>query len=432
MSHSRRTFLQGLGAAAALAPGAAPGAVRFLSPSAASLAAAAGRHKQITLLPDGGFEGGAWGWQFTRGATIVPAGDGDEPHSGRHCLRVHATRGDYARFLVLTPRWGARYTLAGWWRCTAVVGAGDGDEPAGMYYSASQYEFQGRPVDEARFGHLQGTQGWQRFSHTFTCLPTTTWFEVVVGLYRAGGTAWFDDLTFIEGENAAELADTVAPEEAARWAHEAALQRSPRRKPRAAVLRDHFPVHGAASDPERLAALLGESHDCEYLDAHALADPQRLNRKFFDLVVLPYGESFPAAAQDSLQAFLADGGDFVSTGGYAFQSPLVEESGAWRTADGVARTVPGRSLLPDAAFAAGWKRPPEGTVEPAAGRGGVPAARLTLPAPGWGQSAAWSYDVPAQGDGEQFWFEADLRCAVVDASQEGYAFIGVEQLDAAA
>jgi len=431
MSHSRRTFLQGLGAAAALGPAAAHGAARFLSPSAASLAAAARRNRQITLLPDGGFEEGAWGWQFTTGAAIVPAGAADTPHSGRHCLRVHAASGDYARFLVLTPRWGAKYTLSGWWRCAEVVGAGDVGEPAGMYYSASQYEFQGRPVDEARWGHVQGTQGWQRFSHTFTCLPTTTWFEVVVGVYRASGTAWFDDLTFVESETGAELADTVAPEEAARWAHESGLQRASRQKPRAAVLRDRLPVFGAASAPERLAELLAASHDCEYLDAHALADPQRLNRQFFDMVVLPYGESFPAAAQASLEAFLADGGDFISTGGYAFQSPLLEENGAWRKADEVARTVPGRDLLAGVGFDAGWQRPAQGASDPAGGRGGVPAARVTLPAQGWGESAAWSHDVAAAGEGRQFWFEADLRCADVDASQEGYAFIGVEQLDAA-
>lgn len=436
---SRRDFLQKTGGFAAWAA-AAP--YLHALPSVQSMHAAQRRGKRVSVLTDGGFEGDTWGWQYTEGARIVSGG----ARSGRRCLEVTSRDGDYARFLVLTPRAGAKYTLSGWVRTEGV----QPQEPsAGAYFTAAQFEFQGRPtqftvdgsqMQETRYGSLTGTNGWRRFSQTFTCLPTTTWFEVAVGIYRAEGKAWFDDLTFVEGDAAADLDDTVTPEQAAQWAHEDLLAGIGSGKPRAAILRDELPVRGKASDPEELARLLDGDYETEFLSAVDLANAERFNRRSFDLLVLPYGESFPADAQPALESFLGSGGNFLSTGGYAFNSPLVQSNGKWEFADQVVMRSEGKQLVREGDFSglletvksAGWRvSNAQFCAIDHAGDGKFPAAaRVRVPADNWSRDASWTFDVPAEGDGRQFFFSAWVRCESIDASQGGYGFIGVEELDA--
>ena len=152
-----------------------------------------------------------------------------------------------ARFLILEPEVGKTYTLSGWMRTNNIVA----EEPgAGAYFAASQFEFQGRPtqfsvdgkqIPEERYGNFTGTTDWQHFSHSFLCLPTTDWFEVVVGVYRASGSAWFSDLTFVEGTTPADFCDVVEYWQAAQWAHADSLKTQARSRPAAAILRDNLP-----------------------------------------------------------------------------------------------------------------------------------------------------------------------------------------------
>lgn len=100
-----------------------------------------------------------------------------------------------------------------------------------------------------------------------------------------------------------------------------------------AIFREaRLPVIGAASDPEEIARLLGEAgvETC-FLSADELANPARLNVGKVDLLILPYGASFPEAARASFVEFLHDGGDFVSLGGYAFDNLLTREGREWRS-----------------------------------------------------------------------------------------------------
>lgn len=318
-SLSRRMFLQ-----------AAASSVSYALLPEASRKAASARGKQITLLHDGGFEGDAWGWEFSDGASL----DRTVSHTGGGSLRVRSAKGDYARFLVFNPREGARHTLSGWMKTEAVQPLAAG---GGAFFAAPQFEFQGRPAQYTEDGHIEeqhlgntvGDSGWKRFSQTFECRAGTTWFEVTVGLYRAAGTAWFDDLTFVEDDRPAELPEVVEPDLAAQWAHAAVLEQTGARKPKAAILRDALPVRGAASDPAQIAALLRESYQTEYVNADDLARPERFSRRNFELLVLPYGETFPAPAVQSLRQFLKQGGSLLTTGGYAFQSPAVKDGDAW-------------------------------------------------------------------------------------------------------
>ena len=414
---SRRRFLQ---AGAVFGLNAASGAVL---PSA--LQGIASRHaKKISLLEDGGFTGSAWGWQFTGGA-VLAKGAG---RSGLGAVHVQSEWGDYARFLVLGPVVGSMYTLSGWVRGDGIVASEDG---AGAYFAASQFEFQGRPTEftvdgkqatEIRYGNYVGTTGgWRRFTQSVKCLPTTAWFEVVVGIYRASGQAWFSGLTFVEGSEEAELDGTMTPREAAALAHRESVRRVGRMRPRAAILAEAgLPVKGAATDPERLAMLLGKTHDVAMVSAAQMADPAQLNRDHFDLLVLGYGETFPLPAKEAMLAFLADGGDLFTTGGYAFQAPVVEQAGQWRfVSETLKQEVGARNLLP--AFSdANWKMTSNSTCSVAEG-----VARVALPQLVRLQEARWWFDLPAAGDAKQFVFSANWRVTGVQAAPDGVASIGV-------
>ena len=201
---SRRHFLRSAGVTGA-ALGLSAKAHAFLPDALKRVADS--RTKKITLLQDGSFVGSAWGWQFTDGASIARS----QGRGKTGAIQVQTTSGDYVRFLVLGPVVGKTYTLTGWVRTEDVIASETG---SGAYFAASQFEFQGRPTEftvdgkqatEIRYGNYTGTDGWKRFSQSVQCLGTTAWFEVVVGIYRAQGKAWFAGLTFVEGDRGAEL-----------------------------------------------------------------------------------------------------------------------------------------------------------------------------------------------------------------------------------
>ena len=430
---TRRAFLKGLGATGIALSS------RFVFPTGLSdsvNASATRAGKSITLLNDGGFEGSAWGWQFTAGAGTVKT----VRHRGRPVVQIKTDSGDYARFLVLAPEAGKAYTLSGWGWTEGIV---QEEENAGAYFAASQFEFQGRPTEytvdgkqlpEQRFGNLTGTADWKRFSQTFTCLSSTTWFEVVVGIYRATGTAWFSDLTFVEGGQSADFEDVVDVWQALQWAHQDTLKKGVRNRPAATILNDAIPVRGTASDPKRLARILAEFYDVEFVNADQMADPARLNRGRFDLLVLPYGESFPLLARKAVEDFLAEGGDLLTTGGYAFQSPVIRKEGQWEFYGQALAGETGPNLLPDfAADDSGWTATPPSYASRTSvvlpGLGSKGAIGIQVPAGLRGIEAAWSCDLPAQGDGKQFYFHGWIRASDVSPAPDGYAYIDLQQLD---
>jgi hypothetical protein len=428
---SRRAFMQGAGALG-LAWGSRFAWAGGLRPAVHAAAARAG--KRVSLLSDGGFEHGGWEWQFTTGARIVDS----IRHHEYPVLQVETVSGDYARFLVLAPEAGKIYTLAGWVKTELVVA---GEPGSGAYFAASQFEFQGRPTDytvdgkqlpERRYGNLTGSSDWRRFSQSFTCLSSSTWFEVIVGVFRASGKAWFSGLTFVEGSEPAELEDTVDSWQALAWDHQDTLAASTRVRSAAAILRDDLPVRGAASDPAQLARILSEFYDVELLSADQIADPQHLNRARFDLLVLPYGETFPLAARDAVLAFLAAGGDLLSTGGYAFQSPVIRQDGRWIFYDEALAHEEGPNLLPGFADAV-WKATPSANARTASvtlpGGHSETAAEVSIPDSQRAQSAEWSIDLPAEGYGKQFQFRGWFSASAVTPAPNGCAQLTLMQLD---
>ncbi len=430
---SRRAFLQAMGATGVTLFGRRAWSATLPQSVRQSLAR---KGKAITLLEDGGFNGSAWGWQFTDGAKVAAVAR----NAAHRSVQVQTQSGDYARFLVLGPEIGKTYTLSGWVKTEGVV---QQEEAAGAYLTASQFEFQGRPTEytvdgkqlpEKRFGNYTGTSDWQRFSQSFTCLPGTTWFEVVVGIYRASGSAWFTELTFVEGPAAVEFEDAVDYWQALEWAHQDALQCGTRAKPAAAILRDALPVRGVAADPAQLAKVLGDTYNVAFLTAEQLSDPKRLNRAAFDLLVLPYGESFPLLAREAVENFLSDGGDLLSTSGYAFQAPVVLKGGKWEFYDEAVRTERGENLLPSfSAVGTAWTA--LGPKYASAERATVPeagqrtAGKVSVPGGLWNQHAAWYCELPGSAESDQYFIEGWIRTEDVRPAPDGYAYAGIEQLD---
>ena len=85
---------------------------------------------------------------------------------------------------------------------------------------------------------------------------------------------------------------------------------------RIAIYKDDIPACGAASSPDYLARLLEvPGFSTALLNSEQLADARSLSRGQFDVLVLPYGASFPVKAADNFRKFLRDGGKFFSSGG---------------------------------------------------------------------------------------------------------------------
>ena len=115
-----------------------------------------------------------------------------------------------------------------------------------------------------------------------------------------------------------------------------------------AILRDSFPVKASFADPDKLAGVLRQAQNAqdgvEFVTADQLADPKAFNAEKYWLVVLPYGEYFPIEARDNFLAYLRAGGDFLSTGGYAFDGLALRWKGQWLTKEDALALIPTRDL----------------------------------------------------------------------------------------
>lgn len=97
---------------------------------------------------------------------------------------------------------------------------------------------------------------------------------------------------------------------------------------------------GCASDPAVFERELAPLGPVRRIPAERLSDTNVFSRATTDLLVIPCGSAFPAAAADALKAYLKAGGSFLSTGGYAFDDPVVRIDGEWKTAADVRAALP--------------------------------------------------------------------------------------------
>src|ERR1039458_7793873 len=78
---------------------------------------------------------------------------------------------------------------------------------------------------------------------------------------------------------------------------------------RVAVYKDDIPACAAAASPDYLARLLdAPAFRTAFLNSEQLAEVRSLNREQFDVLVLPYGTSFPVKAADNFCKLAAECG----------------------------------------------------------------------------------------------------------------------------
>ena len=86
-----------------------------------------------------------------------------------------------------------------------------------------------------------------------------------------------------------------------------------------------LPREGAPADPKRLKALLTEgAFQVDVLSANELA-VRKLDA--YDLLILPTGPVFPTTCRHRVLAYLKGGGSLLTTGGYAFDNPVLPVGG---------------------------------------------------------------------------------------------------------
>lgn len=384
---------------------------------------------QATLLEDGGFQGGVQGWQLGQNCKVVAVKGGP----GTKALYVHNKGTSTARAIILSPEPGKTYTVHGFMRTDGVRPLETGGR---AIMSLNQFEFAGRSVGEQTFAKLTGTHGWAPFSYTFKCEPLVVWFELSLGLFGAEGEAWFTNVTLVEGPKAAELSAVLPHQEEPGFP-------TPQRRSLAhvAIFRDQIPPQGTPSDPKFLGTTLKEAgYLVEFLTTNQLSDPKHFTRERYDILVLPYGESFPASAQKSLQAFLSRGGSFFATGGYAFNNPLLKGETGWITEEEALAADPGTELVREGDFesaldvckAAGWRlhNPEACSLDLNEAHQGRQSAKIDLRDDDWWKNASWEYEISGAHDRERFFFSCWAKTEDVSDRYDGYAFINLEQLDA--
>ena len=278
-------------------------------------------------------------WEFPN---VPPGGDLVRDltvaHSGKASLRLYVPEAAALNWYQASQdctvhRAGEKFTL------TVYIRAKEIHDGAGAYCSIGFYDASDKRLSYSDAPQkVSGTGDWVRQQTTGAVPEGTTTLRVILTLY-GHGTAWFDDVQLEVGETPTAYEPSPADMDVeARQVAERASARAYRsahkmiRHPGldVAVLKDSIPATGAGSSPDVMAeALRRGGFVPQFVSGDEIANEALLSTDNFDLLVLPYGASFPAKATTALQGYLSSGGSFLSTGGYAFDAPLVNVKGKW-------------------------------------------------------------------------------------------------------
>ena len=97
-----------------------------------------------------------------------------------------------------------------------------------------------------------------------------------------------------------------------------------------AIWNDEIPGAAVATDASHLASRLRQAgYGVSLITTDELADRAILSAAHFDLLILPYGEVYPATGADALRQFLQRGTHLITLGGPCFRRPLWPADGGW-------------------------------------------------------------------------------------------------------
>jgi len=286
------------------------------------------------LLDNPGFELSRESWHSAFGTAVTT--DREVVHSGTFAMRLQVdgqTCGLDSDPLILGPDIdpSSTYRVSAWVRSGGVQRG----EFGGRLYC---YAVDGKVLAMHSFGVLPAgakAGDWQQSSLTVgpdgECRIPDGTSRVVVrfSIWAEDGncaaTVWVDDVAF------QRLVPPVGVRP--RW-----LARGDQGS--VVILRDDLPAAGTGSDPERIARLLTDRGFATTLaTSEQFTEPGALDPEWVDLVILPYGGSFPAVARDAFMQYVRTGGSFLSLGGLPFERPMYRVDGEWVPA-GVATPSP--------------------------------------------------------------------------------------------
>ena len=296
------------------------------------------------LVRNPGFESGAGGWSAAWGSkgTEVVA-DAKRAHSGARLLVVTAEDAnvgiDSAPIYAMDDFDPAETQVVSCYMSNLGVARGE----LGLRLYA--YDADGKYVSMRSFGSLNAKSpkaGWQKVEAKVgpgTALPFPKELDHVVVRFSfwakdgtCQGTVLIDDVFF--GSREEELP---------------AMTRQVTRTAKGAVAiwKDRAPAAGAASDPDHLAALLkAAGFGVNLVTTKELSGRAVLNSRNFDLLVLPYGGSYPAAGASAVRSFLRGGGNLIALGGRCFNDPLYPTPKGWVNATSLkANAKPPRPMV---------------------------------------------------------------------------------------
>ncbi len=375
-----------------------------------------------SLVLNGGFEAAASGWSLpARTAQVLPVAERGM------CLAVDGNAGVTQDVFIGAQ--GGTLTAA------VDVQAEDIRAAGGRGYAyAAVYQIDARGEIAAFRDFVQVTDraAWGRHAFTFEVAPGVETLSLRCGIFNAAGKACFDNWTLVAGPTPRGFDEVQSP----------ALDSGASAGLVGIFREEGFPAKGMASAPPVLhAALSAAGLGVRYLSAAELANPEVLRPDAIDLVVLPYGESFPAAARTSFTSYLHRGGDFIAMGGYAFNHLLVLQEGRWLPESEVlaARLAeamqPARSLLRDGGFeggavpaGGGWSGATAAcTVVAETPHEGARCGRVIVPAEAGHGQPGWEQRVPAI-PGHRYRIRAAVRTRDISAS--GFSYLALYQYDA--
>ena len=313
----------------------------------------------------------------------------------------------------------ATYTLSAWIRTERVR---DG---VGAYVSLNFFDSHGKRLAFSdSSAKAQGTRDWQRITSTAT-VPDGASRMTAILCVHGHGTAWFDDVQLETGIVATayqpapadalrRLCEETDARNAAAWL--TALPSRPIGHGRIAVLAMDAPASSSAcrSDPATLAAAFAAAgHAAFTVTPEQLTNSRFLDPELIDLLVLPCGDAFPAAAHKALVNYLSQGGAFLSTGGYAFDRPLVRTKDAWLNPDDLPiPDAPLTALAPQGIGA--WRpssdRPGSPILKAVQGPQGLSAVELATPGlTGWDTAglSGFAKQMPSDWSVTRFWAKGD-------------------------
>lgn len=304
------------------------------------------------------------GWQLPPQATLDYTIFKTNPPS----LRIEGSFGaTYALFVGE----GERLTLSGWIKTQDVKPISD---KGYAFLAVYHYDLYGKMLSFKDIANPTDTQDWTFYSYTFTTPPGTFYITIYCGLFQAAGTAWFDDLALTKGDE--PLMSTTD---------------RPLTPPSGniAILRDEIPPKGTPTSPQLFYSLLSKAgFNPFFITAEELET--KLNRDNFDLLVLPYGESFPAKSAGTLFNFLREGGALFTSGGYAFQNPLYKVGDKWLGEEEVNNLKPNLFSKGDFQDESAWSKGNGCSLDPENPFNGKPSAKVFLPNP---SSSEWSTEI---------------------------------------